>query len=415
MSLTAALKAYARSIGLDVVRIARARPWPEVEAVVVSRVRAGLMDGLPWFTEERVRFSCNPENLLPGVRSIIAVALNYYTPTSPPPDDQPRGQIARYAWGSDYHTVLKERLALLRDFLLARVPGARCVISVDTGRIVDRVVAVQAGLGWYGKNTCVLVPGYGSWVFLGELLTTVDLDPDPPLRKHCGRCTACLHVCPTGALLGPGIIDNRRCIAFLTIELRGSIPRDLRPLIGTWVFGCDLCQLVCPVNRQARPTGDPRLQPAPDFDPFPPLLPLLRLTPEEFRQRFRHSAIGRARRQGLLRNVCVALGNLGDPRAVPALATVLATEPDPVVREHAAWALGRIGGPAARRALETAAGRETDPTVQREIALSLADLAARQDRPAVCPVRPGMAGVGDSRAGEMVAEVLGVASGPVVG
>ncbi|MBW3656547.1 MAG: tRNA epoxyqueuosine(34) reductase QueG, partial [Gemmatimonadetes bacterium] len=280
----------------------------------------------------------------------------------------PRGRIARYAWSREYHEVLKGRLAQLIEFLRERVPDARCAAIVDTGRLVDRAVARRAGVGWYGKNTNILTLRYGSWVYLGEILTDIALPPDRPTRRNCGRCTACLVACPTGALIAPGVIDNPRCISFLTIENRGPIPRELRPLIGDWIFGCDICQEVCPVNHRAEPAAPG----PPVVEARPALIPLLRLGEEEFRRRFRHTALARAKRRGLVRNVAVALGNVGDLGAVPALGEALGDE-EPIVRGHVAWALGRIGGPAARRHLFSALAGETDEWVRSEIDLALAE------------------------------------------
>jgi epoxyqueuosine reductase len=240
-------------------------------------------------------------------------------------------------------------------------------IYVDDGPVLDRAVAERAGLGWFGKNTCILTPGYGSWVFLGEVITGLELEADQPLKKSCGLCLRCLEACPTGAIVAPYILDNRRCISFLTIENRGPIPRELRPLVGDWLFGCDICQEVCPVNRKASPAREPafmgvrtsRLE----------LVPLLRMGDGEFSERFRASPIRRAKRLGLQRNACVVLGNLGDPSAVPALARVL-REGEPLLRAHAAWALGRLGG-RARRHLSEALKMEGEPAVREEIEAAL--------------------------------------------
>ncbi len=369
VTLAAEIKQRAYRLGLHVVGIASAEAFPEVEATLVARIRAGLMDGLPWFTEDRARFSSDPHNLMPQARSLISVAASYLMPES---DGEgvpgPRGRIARYAWSRDYHEVLKGRLSQLIEFLRERVPSARCAAIVDTGRLVDRAVARRAGVGWYGKNTNILTLRYGSWVYLGEILTDVALPPDRPTRRNCGRCTACLEGCPTGALVAPGVIDNPRCISFLTIENRGPIPRELRPLIGDWIFGCDICQEVCPVNHRAEPAAAG----PPAVEPRPALIPLLRLGEEEFRRRFRHTALARAKRRGLVRNVAVALGNAGDPAAVPALREALCDE-DPLVRGHVAWALGRIGGPEARRHLLGALASEADAWVRSEIAQALAE------------------------------------------
>lgn len=263
--------------------------------------------------------------------------------------------------------------------------------------MVDRAVAQRAGLGWYGKNTNILTKGWGSWIFLAEIVTNLPLVADEPLKTSCGSCEICLHACPTGALPVPYVLDNTRCISYLTIELRGSIPIELRPLMGNLIFGCDICQQVCPVNQLAerrlglRAGGErdgqrgrqlplihvqPRreFQPRPGIGSSPELIPLLSLTEEEFRERFRHSPIKRAKRRGFLRNVCVALGNSGDPRAVPALINALHDE-EPLIRGHAAWALGRIGGESARQALAEGLNNENDEEVRKEIRCALSMLA----------------------------------------
>jgi epoxyqueuosine reductase len=242
---------------------------------------------------------------------------------------------------------------------------------VDHGWMLDRAAAARAGLGWLGKNTNLLVPGVGSYVLLAEIVTSAELDPDEPVKKSCGSCDACMRVCPTGALIEPGVLDNRRCISFWTIEHRGVIPLDIRPLMGDWIFGCDLCQEICPVNARPAPP-DPQAQEAfgPPIDARPRLEELLALDDDRFRTRFRGSAVWRTRRSGLLRNVCVALGNIADRASVPALATAL-DDAEPLIRGHAAWALGRLGGPAARAHLERVLRRESDAWVRDECALAL--------------------------------------------
>jgi epoxyqueuosine reductase len=247
-------------------------------------------------------------------------------------------------------------------------------------------VAQRAGLGWYGKNTNILTKGWGSWVFLAELVTSLDLVPDAPVNANCGQCEVCLHACPTHAFVAAYVLDNRRCISYLTIELRGSIPLELRPLIGTHIFGCDICQQVCPVNqvvetrlRKIGRLGGPgerlEFQPRAAVGSSPALLPLLALDEEGFRERFRHSPVKRAKRRGLLRNVCVALGNIGDPVAVPALIGAL-HDAEPLVRGHAAWALGRIGGHNARSALVEAQEHDEHAMVRQEAICALAMLDA---------------------------------------
>jgi epoxyqueuosine reductase len=400
---TNVIKEYACTLGFDMARVTGAESFPEAERVIKERIAQGLMDGLPWFTAERSEVSCHPDALLPEAKSIIALAMFYL---SEQPDEEtekasesgPRGRISRYAWGDDYHEVIKPKLQQFAEWLRSYAreelgEEAQTRLFVDTGRMVDRAVAQRAGLGWYGKNTNILTKGWGSWVFLAEIVTNLPLTPDEPLKTGCGNCEICLHACPTGALPAPYVLDNTRCISYLTIELRGSIPIELRPLMGNLIFGCDICQQVCPVNQLAeRRLGlragserdgqrgrrlplihvQPRreFQPRPGIGSSPELIPLLSLTEEEFRERFRHSPIKRAKRRGFLRNVCVALGNSRDPRAVPALINALHDE-EPLIRGHAAWALGRIGGESARQALCEGLNNENDEEVRKEIRCAL--------------------------------------------
>ncbi|MFI5271919.1 MAG: tRNA epoxyqueuosine(34) reductase QueG [Ktedonobacterales bacterium] len=390
-SLTERIKQHAEALGFDVIRVTSAEPFPEAERALKQRIASGLMDGLDWFTAERAEVASNPRALLPGARSVIALGTFYLTQ---PEDagaapDGPRGRVSRYAWGDDYHEVIRRRLSQLADYVrMLAPPGDEHTIPfVDTGRMVDRAVAERSGLGWYGKNTMILTKRWGSWVFLSELVTSLELEPDLPLATNCGQCTRCLEACPTGAFVAPYVLDNRRCISYLTIELRGAIPVELRPLIGDHIFGCDICQEVCPVNRVAetrlRAAGrlgrrGERLefQPRAQTGGVPALIPLLALTDEQFRERFRASPVKRAKRRGLLRNVCVALGNAGDPVAVPALSDTLRSHDEPLVRGHAAWALGRIGGSRAAATLDAALRDEADDSVRREIAYAQALLSA---------------------------------------
>ena len=368
------IKDYARSLGFDVVGITSAEPFLRDEQAAIERMRDGLMDGLPWYTEERVRRATHPDVLLPEARSIISLAMSYLTGEPKPGTPGPTGKIARYAWGDDYHQVIKGRLREFVGGLSGRVGHpVRARIFVDDGPMNDRAAAERAGVGWFGKNTNILTPSHGSWVLLGQVITDLELEPDRPLPKTCGECVRCIDACPTGAIVAPYVIDNTKCISYLTIELRGAIPREMRALVGDWVFGCDICQDVCPVNRKAALGLESAFRQRHDFA-APALLPLLELDEEAFRERFRNSPIKRAKRVGLQRNVCVALGNIGDPAAVPALANAL-VGPDAIVRLHAAWALGRIGGPRAADALRSALDREDDSSVREEIELALAEMS----------------------------------------
>jgi epoxyqueuosine reductase len=367
------VRRFARGLGLTVVGVARAEPLPEDRRAFEERIALGMFDGLPWFTRERAARATDPARSLPGAVSIITLAAPYWRALPVTVADlgpAPRGRIARYAWGRDYHRVLEKKLRALCRWLEERVPGGRARPYVDYGPLAERAYAARAGIGWVGKNTNLLTPGLGSWTLLAEVITSVPLEPDHPLRKSCGRCIRCLAACPTGALTGPYVLDNRLCISFQTIEQRGPIPRALRPLLGDWLFGCDVCQDVCPV-----PTAH-AVPPLPEFgapsleDAAPALLPLLELDETAFRLRFAGRAVLRAKREGLLRNVCVVLGNIAGEEAVPALVRALA-DPVPLVRGHAAWALGRIGGPRARDALAAARRREMDPWVHEEIVAAL--------------------------------------------
>lgn len=371
-SETAAIKEFARRLGFGPVGITTAEDFPATERLMAARVAAGLMDGLRWFTADRARIACRPRARFPWARSIVALAVPYCAPEAndPPEAIASRGRIARYARGEDYHAVVERRLAELAAFV-RRVGGdAQTKGYVDTGPLPERAVAVRAGLGWFGKNGNVLTSRYGSWVFLAALLTSLELEPDAPLGKSCGRCSLCLSSCPTGALVAPYVVDNARCLSYLTIELHGGMPRELRPKLGNLIFGCDICQDVCPVNARAARPVELLCPPRPDPGSAPALLPLLALDDAQFRQRFQGSPLRRAGRIGLQRNVAVALGNAADPASVPALSAALRSG-EPLLRSHSAWALGRIGGPAARTALRRALHVESDPGVREEIAHAL--------------------------------------------
>jgi epoxyqueuosine reductase len=366
------ITAEATALGFDLVGITSATPLAHG-----GRLRAWVAQGFAGdmgYMSRNVEKRMEPSRVWPDVRSIIVLGMNYYTSSAVPEAAPGRGWIARYAWGEDYHTVLGDKLkALVERIRVIEGPDVQARWYVDTGPILERELAWRAGLGWPGKNTNLINRQLGSWLFLGAILLDRELAYDDPATAHCGTCTRCLSACPTRALVAPGVLDARRCISYLTIELRGSIPRELRPLMGTHVFGCDICQAVCPWNRRAPKSSEPAFLPRAGFA-APELIPLLRLSDAEFRDRFRGSPITRAKRRGLLRNVAVALGNLRDLRALPALEAAL-HEAEPLVRGHAAWALGRLGGGGARRALRAALSAEHDGDVGEEIALALTELA----------------------------------------
>jgi epoxyqueuosine reductase len=314
----------------------------------------------------------HPGGFLPWARSIVSVALNYNTPQHRSEETEKiRGRISKYARGDDYHDVMQAKLAHLLAYVRqeagAEVQGR---IFVDAGPVLDREVGARAGVGWYGKNTNLLSMQIGSFFFLGELFLSLELEWDRPIRNRCGQCRLCLEACPTNAFAGPYVLDARKCISYLTIELKGAIPRELRPLMGTHIFGCDICQDVCPYNTKVKVTKEPAFHPR-QGQHAPELIPLLSLTEAEFKAKFAGSPILRAKRRGFLRNVCVALGNLQRDEAVPALVTTVKEDPDPLVRGHAAWALGRIRTQEAHRALHAARAREPNSAVLEEIQASI--------------------------------------------
>ena len=370
---------YAKECGFDLVRVTGAEDFADDRAAALKRIEDGHMDGLPWYTERRVKRGSSPRELLPGARSVISLGLSYLGPEeslSDTSESQTHGKVARYARMKDYHKAMKRRM---RNFVADVSEHLQTPVAarwyVDDGPMLDRAAAARSGLGWFGKNTNILTTSHGSWVFLGQVITDLELEADPPLLKTCGSCVRCIDACPTGAIVAPFVIDNSRCISYLTIENRGAIHRALRPMMQDWVFGCDICQDVCPVNRKAQPAVDSIQDAPPTATGLLDLVELLAMTEDEFRERFQGTAVMRAKHGGMQRNACVALGNLGSPDAVPALSRALSGAPSPLVRGHAAWALGRIGSPGAVEALEAARPHETDPDVVAEIREALAGFA----------------------------------------
>ena len=365
----AELRDRAATLGLS-VGVSRAVPGREARDLQawLDENRHGEMAWLARDPERRA----DPRKVVDGAKSVVSVGMSYYAgPLPAPSDDRPRGRIASYALADDYHDVMLARVRSLAEDL--GDPSARAY--VDTGPVLEKSWAERAGLGWIGKHTNTVSKEHGSWWFIGSIITRAELEESVPMEDHCGTCTSCLEVCPTGAISisEPGKMDARRCISYLTIELRGAIPRDLRPLIGQWIFGCDLCLEVCPWNRFAAPTAEVAFSPRPELV-NPVLEDMLSWTQEDFSRVMKGSSIKRTKRRGLLRNVAVALGNSGDLRVLPALIRCLSEEAEPLVRGHAAWAIGRLGGEQAKTALEAAA-LDRDDFVREEVGLALDDLA----------------------------------------
>ena len=415
MTLTQALLAYARELGFDLAGITPAGKPPHGEAFAawLAAGQHGQMAYLAARAAERL----DPARWAPDAHSIILLGVNYDAGRAAADEcTPPVARIARYARLPDYHDLLKPKLYALDAFIRARTgrqtPGK---VFVDSAPVLERDFAEQAGLGFIGRNCCLITRGLGSWTMLAGLMAPEALEAgsweletgavQPGRDQGCGRCTRCIDACPTQAFVAPHVLDARRCISYLTIELRGPIPRDLRPLMGAWVFGCDVCQEVCPYNRGSNsavettatsakstfvdsgPVGAGRSRSIPvglrngscDFQspgfqspglPPPgnqPLSELLTLDEVGFRARFRGTPVLRAKRRGLVRNACVAAGNVADPALIPLLIPLLA-DPEPLVRGHAAWALGRIGGVDAEHALAHALTLESDPWVRSELA-----------------------------------------------
>ena len=370
-TLTADLKTQAAALGFNRAGVIPAAPARRLDAYM-AWIAAGRHGEMGYMARpDRVARRRDLDVVLPGVRSLVVVGLDYAT--APPPADiaadPARGRFSNYAWGADYHDVMTPRLEALGDWLRGQTndPVASRAY-VDTGALLERDHGETAGLGFTGKNTLLIDPRAGSWFFLGVLLTTLPLDYDQPpaASPSCGRCRRCLDACPTAAFPAPYILDARRCISYLTIELKSWIPAELRPLMGNWVYGCDVCQAVCPFNRFAAPAAEVAFRPSSWDAVAPPLLELLALGEAGFRRRFAGGPVGRIGRARLVRNACVAAGNWGSAAAVPALITLLA-DAAPIVRGHAAWALGRIGGAAAGAALAAALAAEADPDARREL------------------------------------------------
>jgi epoxyqueuosine reductase len=330
-----AIKKRAAALGLDVCDVTSADPARHADFYRqwTAEGKAGEMQ---WLAREPERRT-DPRVVLTGARSIIVAGLNYWQA-----QPQGRGRIARYALGEDYHHVLLEKLESLAAEITAT--GASAKVYVDTGPVLEKPLAERAGIGWQGKSTMLINTKLGPWLMLGEIITTLDLEPDAAQRDHCGSCSRCITACPTGAITAPYQLDARRCIAYLTIELKGSIPEELRPLIGDRVYGCDECLDVCPWNRFAKTTREARFLAKPEEGSDSgrdELHALLEISQAEFRRRFAKSPILRVKRRGLLRNVCVVLGNIGTADDLPVLRRAELNE-EPLVREHAAWAIGEI-------------------------------------------------------------------------
>ncbi len=367
--------AAASELGIDKIGCTTADPFLELKERLLEHRSKGHESG---FEEPDIDKRVHPELSFDAPRSIISIAVAYPSKLKDAPRSEPgayRGILSRSAWGLDYHTVLRERLARLEQWLRHRVDGLRVESMVDTGTLVDRAVAERAGIGWSGKNCAVITPEWGSWVYLGEMITNIPFPSDQPVTEDCGDCTLCIDACPTGALVGPGQLNASRCVSFVT-QTKGFVEDEFKEKIGNRLYGCDTCQIVCPKNRGKHWSHHEELQPDPEI--VKPLLrPLLFLSNKEFKAKFGHSAAAWRGKKPIQRNAIIALGHFKDRQAVPDLSQLMLEDVRPEIRGTAAWALGKIGGGDALAALERALASEQDDRAIHEISNALHQL--RQD------------------------------------
>ena len=368
------IEELAGEAGFDLVRFAGAEALAGARAAALESRAAGRLADLHWMTDEWIERATEPAAFLAGANTVVLLAITGHAPDPERPDDRARGRVARYARGRDYHRLFESKLRRLARAMREEL-GGEARATVDYGPLLERPLAARAGLGWLGKSTMLLAPGFGPWVLLGAVATTLELAPDEPLRKTCGACTRCIVACPTDAIAPDGgVLDSRLCISYHTIESREPIPRELRSKFGDWIFGCDDCLDSCPVGAR-NAASHPDLAPATADDAFPPLAELLALDEAEFREHFRGRAVQRATRDGFLRNVCVALGNVGTAEDAEALRRALGDRAA-LVRGHAAWALGEVarrqgGGEAAAGVLAARLRVEEEAWVREEIEAAL--------------------------------------------
>ncbi|MDY7221557.1 tRNA epoxyqueuosine(34) reductase QueG [Halalkalibacterium halodurans] len=367
------LIAYSKTIGIDKIGFASADPFLTLKERLQTQQALGYQSG---FEEPDIDKRVYPEKILPKARSIISIALAYPSKMKNPPKSKKgerRGVFCRASWGKDYHDILRDRLKKLEDFLLERVPDMKVLSMVDTGALSDRAVAERAGIGWSGKNCAVITPEFGSYVYLGDLVTTIPFPPDIPLTDQCGTCNKCVDACPTGALIQGGQLDSQKCIAFLT-QTKGFLPEKYRKKLGNRLYGCDTCQQVCPANKGKDFHFHEEMEPDPEIAK-PKLIPLLTMSNREFKEKFGHVSGSWRGKKPIQRNAILALAHFKEEAALPILADLLRQDPRPVIRGTAGWALGKIGGPEVETWLKDALKREKDEDVRAEISRGLEILA----------------------------------------
>ncbi len=363
--LQKSIKEYAATIGIDKIGFTTAAPFLELKNRLRRQQELGYQSG---FEESDVEKRTEPLLLLDRAESIISIAIAYPSKMADAPKGKKgerRGIFARASWGTDYHVVLREKLTLLETYITEKMPEAKMRSMVDTGELVDRAVAERAGIGWSGKNCSVITPEFGSYVYLGEMITNIPFEPDVPMEDQCGDCTLCLDACPTGALIQGGQLNAQRCIAFLT-QSKKPLPEEFRTKIGNRVYGCDTCQTICPKNKGKYNLHQPAFQPEPELAK-PLLLPMLSLSNREFKETYGHMSGSWRGKNPIQRNAILALAHFKDEAAVPVLAELIVTDQRPVIRGAAVWALGQIGTSESMEAIENALCNEEDPDVRNEM------------------------------------------------
>ncbi len=356
---------YSRTIGIDKIGFTNASTFEEMKIRLIQQQELNYQSG---FEEKDIEKRVNPSLLLEKPKSIISIALAYPSKMKErvvSKKGERRGIFCRASWGTDYHVVLRDRLQKLEKYIMERVPDARCKSMVDTGELVDRAVAQRAGIGWSGKNCAIITPEFGSYVYLGEMITNLPLTPDAPMEDQCGTCNKCVEVCPTGALIQGGQLNAQRCIAFQT-QTKGFLAEEFREKLGNRIYGCDTCQTVCPKNKGMDFHLHEEMEPDPEIAK-PLLLPLLQISNREFKEKYGHISGSWRGKKPIQRNALIALAHFKEERAVDDIIEVMNKDPRPVIRGTAAWALGKIGGQSAKEALENSKIRETDDEVQQEI------------------------------------------------
>ncbi|OAH59486.1 MULTISPECIES: tRNA epoxyqueuosine(34) reductase QueG [Bacillaceae] len=363
---------YSKEIGIDKIGFAAADPFLELKQKLINQQELGYASG---FEEKDIEKRVNPALLIDQPRSIIAIALAYPSKLENAPKGKKgerRGLFCRASWGEDYHSILRRKLAMLESFLLERLPDVQFRSMVDTGELSDRAVAARAGIGWSAKNCAIITPEFGSYVYLGEMLTNVPFEPDTPMESQCGSCTKCIDACPTSALVQGGQLNSQRCIAYLT-QTKDSLPEQFRKHLGNRLYGCDTCQTVCPENKGKHVLIHEEM--TPKLEQVKPLLePILSISNKEFKERFGQMSGSWRGKKPIQRNAIIALAHFKEESSLGALIHVLETDPRPVLRGTAAYAIGQIGGTEAERALKEALSREKDEEVLFEMEKALQKL-----------------------------------------